>query len=114
MFDDVLLDPAANIRSAARRDWRWYAPGWAFPLVALSVWHLSRVFEGTFPESVVTVLLSIYQGAAFFLAGSLVFFQRATFRQFAVLALLVPLGIWALAVFARGALLAAIGRLDLA
>jgi len=107
--DDSLFGPAPTIRAAARRDWRWYLPGWAFPLLLL-VWHTAAAAGvGAVPFAV----LALLQGAGFFTAASLWFRGRATYRQILVLGILVPLAIWAVAVYARLAILAALGRPDL-
>ena len=58
-------------------------------------------------------MLALLQGAAFFTAASLWFRGRATYRQILVLGMLVPLAIWAVAVYARLAILATLGRPDL-
>jgi len=113
-FDDMLLEPAPGVMAAARRDWRWYAPSWAFPLLVLLVWHVSKTNGEAEPGQISTVLLWVYQFAAFGLAVSLRFLGRATTGQVFVLAMVVPVGVWAAAVLVRGAILAMMGRLDLA
>jgi hypothetical protein len=111
--DNWSVNQEASIRDAARRDWRWYAPAWAFPVVLLLVWHLTHTTVDAVPGQFTMVLLSLCQFAAFFLAASLQFRKRANLKQFLILGILVPFAIWTIAVFARGAILAIQGRLYL-
>ena len=108
-FDNLVLDPAPTIAAAARRDWRWYAPGWVFPLVLLG-WHTAEAAGAT---GVPFALLSLLQAGAFFAAGALWLLGRATYRQFAVLGVVAPFAVWVAGVAVRLAVLAALGRPDL-
>lgn len=107
--DDRHLGPAPSIGAAARRDWRWYAPGWVYPLVLLA-WHTAGAAgAGEVPFA----LLAVLQAAAFCTAGSRWPRGRATYRKFVVLGMLVPLAAWAVAVYVRLAVLAVLGRAGL-
>lgn len=95
-FDDLLLDPAPTIGDAARRDWRWYAPAWAVPLVSLVVGAADKT--GTMPAAVPDAAVFPVLAVLFFAAQLVAFVPRvigrATNRQYYVLAGLMPLAIF--------------------
>lgn len=87
--DDLFPDPAPTIGAAARRDWRWYAPIWALPVVATLVMDAERA--GAVPGWVATVVGLGGYTLASLAAPVPVLVERATWRQHMVLAGLTPL-----------------------
>lgn len=97
-FDDVVLDPAPTVGDAARRDWRWYAPAWAVPPVLLV--GAAAEAAGMVSGPVMFAAVAVVFGFAQLVAAFPLWIGRATRRQHAILALLTPLALWGLCVFA--------------
>src|SRR5689334_2068730 len=103
-------DSRPSFGDTARRNWGWYAPAWAFPIVLLVGFTAARA--GKMPILFGVLWIPAFV-AAFFLTSVPEWRGRASRRETVVLGMLVPFLIWAAAVFVRIFLLAAAGRSDL-
>ena len=97
----------SDFAAAARRNWRWYALAWAFPVLLLVGFTAERA--GVLPSLWLPVWMPLFF-VAFFLPSVPRFRGDASYRETVVLGMLVPFLIWVIAVVARIILLAAVGR----